>query len=138
MDRLRNELAASLIGITPSQASTLGLNALRMLCACAPKSDSDVVFMSGPRAVNAVKACQQWIMAEDDEDEAGEEVESLMMLLFVHLAPILQNVPGKHWEFMFDVVENNLEVSLFCFWSDYNVAHGVGFHRAVRWWMRVH
>jgi E3 ubiquitin-protein ligase listerin len=114
MDRLRNELASTLMGISPSKASTVGLKALQMLCACAPEHDSEVVFMPQPRAVNAVKACQQWILAEgdddEDEEEAGEEVESLMTLLFGHLAPILQNVPGQHWEFIFDVIENNLEV----------------------------
>ena len=32
-----------------------------------------------------------------------------MLPIFVHLAPILQNVPGGHWGFMFDVVEGALE-----------------------------
>jgi len=54
-----------------------------------------------------MKACQQWITSDEDIDE---EVESAMTLIFVHLAPILQNVPGAHWDFVFDVLENNLEV----------------------------
>jgi len=26
--------------------------------------------------------------------------------------PVLQNIPGAHWDFIFDVIENNLEVSV--------------------------
>lgn len=54
-----------------------------------------------------MKACQQWISSDDDIDE---EVETEMTLVFFYLSPILQNVPGAHWDFIFDVIENNLEV----------------------------
>ena len=107
LDRYRNELAASLLGIPPSRANTDGLLTLRKLAASAPDPDSDAIFLPEPRAVNAMKACQQWITSDEDIDE---EVESAMTLIFVHLAPILQNVPGAHWDFVFDVLENNLEV----------------------------
>ena len=108
LDRYRNELAASLLGIPASRVNTDGLWALRRLVAVAPDPESDVVFLPTPRAVNVMKACQQWIASDEDIDE---EVESEMTTIFFHLAPILQNVPGSHWEFVFDVIENNLEVS---------------------------
>ena len=58
-----------------------------------------------------MKACQAWVAAdEDDGDGVNEDVESVMTLVFFHLAPILQNVPGSHWDFIWDVIENNLEV----------------------------
>ncbi|KAF8650294.1 hypothetical protein AX16_005322 [Volvariella volvacea WC 439] len=108
LDRYRNELAASLLGIPSEKANTEGLVTLRKLVASAPDQDSEVEFLPPPRAVNVVKACQQWV---SDEIEIDEEVESEMCAVFVQLAPILQNVPGQHWGFMFDVLESNLEAA---------------------------
>ncbi|KAF8624962.1 hypothetical protein AX15_005604 [Amanita polypyramis BW_CC] len=108
LDRYRNELAASLLGIPAHRANTDGLLALRKLAAAAPDPDSTIVFLPQQRAVNVVKACQQWISSDEDIDE---EVESVMLLVFLHLAPILDTVPGSHWEFTFDVIESNLESS---------------------------
>lgn len=115
LDRYRTEVATSLLGVKPAKANTDGLRLLRKLVACTPKEDSDVEFLSQPRAVNVVKGLQSWISAElDDEDEeVNEEVESLMTEVFIHLFPILQTVPGAHWEFIFDVIENNLEAASF-------------------------
>jgi E3 ubiquitin-protein ligase listerin len=107
LDRYRNELAASMLGIPATKADTEGLLVLQKLLAVAPKSDSDSVFLPQQRAVNVIKTCQQWVTSDED---VGEEVESIMTSIFTHLAPILQNVPGGHWDFTFDVIENNLEV----------------------------
>lgn len=76
----------------------------------APDPESEIVFLPPNRAVNFMKACQTWLSSDEDIDE---DVESEMTGVFVHLAPILQNVPGSHWELIFDVLESNLEVSLF-------------------------
>jgi E3 ubiquitin-protein ligase listerin len=108
LNRYRNELAAALLGISPKKANTGGLLTLRKLAASAPDPESDVEFLPQLRAVNVTKACQQWIGSDEDVDE---EVESAMTLIFIHLAPILQDVPGSHWDLIFDVVENNLDVS---------------------------
>ncbi|KAK0452099.1 uncharacterized protein EV420DRAFT_1273820 [Desarmillaria tabescens] len=110
LDRYRNELAASLLGVPPAKANTEGLITLRKLAASAPPVDSDVVYLPQQRALNVVKTCEKWIASDEDLDE---EVESAMTWTFFHLAPILQNLEGSHWEFMFDVVENNLENSAF-------------------------
>ncbi len=109
LDRYRNELAASLLGVPPAKANTEGLITLRKLAASAPPMDSDVVYLPQQRALNVVKTCEKWIASDEDLDE---EVESAMTWTFSHLAPILQNLEGSHWEFIFDVVENNLEVCL--------------------------
>ncbi|KAF8156982.1 hypothetical protein B0H34DRAFT_711453 [Crassisporium funariophilum] len=115
LDRFRNELAASLLGIKPTNANTDGLLTLRKLAACAPDPEGDVVFLQPLRAVNVVKACQAWVLAEgdddgeDDDEGLEEEVESAMLPIFMHLAPILQNSPGGHWAFVFDVLEGVLE-----------------------------
>lgn len=110
MDRYRNEIASDILGVPASRANTTGVVLLRRLAATAPDSESDVVFLPQQRAVNVVKTCQAWISSDEDIDE---DVESVMPLLFVHLSPILQNVAGNHWEFIFDVVENNLETCSF-------------------------
>ncbi|KAF9258177.1 hypothetical protein L218DRAFT_964691 [Marasmius fiardii PR-910] len=109
LERYRNELAASLMGVRASNAETEGLMILRKLAAVAPPVDSDVVFLPQQRAVNVIKTCQQWVTSDDDV--VGEDLESVMTLVFAHLAPILQHVAGSHWAFVFDVVENNFENS---------------------------
>ncbi|TFK22367.1 hypothetical protein FA15DRAFT_681687 [Coprinopsis marcescibilis] len=120
LDRYRNEVAASLLGIKPDRVNTEGLLALRRLTAAAPDSESDVIFLPQLRAVNVVKACQKWVEGAggedegDDEDEdegVDEDVENAMLPVFAILAPILQNDHGKHWDFVFDVVETVLENS---------------------------
>lgn len=108
LDRYRNELAASLLGIR-NDINTQGLLTLRRLAASAPNPESDVVFLPQVRAVNVIKAFQQWVASE--EEDVGEDIENAMIHVFIHLAPILQNVTGKHWEFIFDVLESVLEVS---------------------------
>ncbi|KAA1476143.1 hypothetical protein DENSPDRAFT_874439 [Dentipellis sp. KUC8613] len=110
LERYRNELAANALGIPPSKANTEGLLLLRRLAVAAPDPESDVVFLPQPRAVNFMKACQQWIAADEDVDE---DVQSELTLVFFHLVPILQNVTGAHWDLVFDVVENNLENASF-------------------------
>jgi E3 ubiquitin-protein ligase listerin len=107
LDRYRNELASSMLGIPASKADTEGLLLLQRLAATAPDPDSAAVFLTQQRAVNVMKTCQQWITSDED---ISEEVESAMTLIFFHIAPILQNVPGAHWDLIFDIVETNLEV----------------------------
>ncbi|KAI0945042.1 hypothetical protein AcV7_001681 [Taiwanofungus camphoratus] len=110
LDLYRNELAAGMLGIPARKANTDGLWLLRKLAVTAPNPESDVIFLPQPRAVNLMKACQQWITSDEELDE---DVESEMTLVFLHLAPILQSVPGTHWGLIFDVMENNLENSSF-------------------------
>jgi hypothetical protein len=111
LDRYRNELAANTLGIPPARANTDGLATLRKLAAAAPDPDADTAFLPAPRAVNLAKACQAWVASDDaDVDEA---LEGAMTLVFLHAAPVLQHVPGAHWDFVFDVMENNLEVGVY-------------------------
>jgi hypothetical protein len=97
------------LGITASKANTDGLLLIRRLAATAPDPDSDIVFLPQLRAVNFVKACQGWITSDADIDE---DVESEITNVFYHLVPILGNISGAHWDFIFDLIENNLEVCL--------------------------
>ncbi|KAJ6599995.1 hypothetical protein DFH09DRAFT_1355983 [Mycena vulgaris] len=106
LERYRNELAADLLGIPASKANTQGLLTLRKLAASAPDLESDVVFLPQQRSVNIFKACQQWVSSDEDIEE---ELESAMTLVFFYLAPLLQNVPGTHWDLIYDVLESTLE-----------------------------
>lgn len=56
-----------------------------------------------------LQALQKWI---EENDELDEEIESQFSELFVNVAPIIQTVSGAHWDFIMDVIESNLEVSL--------------------------
>ncbi|KAF7291984.1 Delta-9 fatty acid desaturase protein [Mycena indigotica] len=107
LERYRNELAADLLSIPASKANTQGLLTLRKLAASAPNADSDVTFLPQQRAINVFKACQQWISSDDDD--VDEAVETAMTRVFFYLAPLLQNIPGTHWDLVFDVIGNNLE-----------------------------
>jgi hypothetical protein len=124
LDRYRNELAAGTLGIPASKANTDGLLLLRRLAATAPDPESDVVFLPQTRAVNFVKACQGWVSSDEDIDE---DVESEITNVCFHLVPLLQNVPGSHWEFIFDLIENNLEVSLSVPWVSFTSHVGLSF-----------
>ncbi|KAJ3841743.1 hypothetical protein F5878DRAFT_577882 [Lentinula raphanica] len=124
LDRYRNELASSLLGVPSSRATSDGLRILlTLVLGTAPDVDSEAEFLPVQRAVNVIKACQKWVEGDEGDDEESdegtedgmEELESVMTLAFFHLAPILQNVPGGHWQFIFDVLENNIENSDFKF-----------------------
>ncbi|KAG8943606.1 listerin E3 ubiquitin protein ligase 1 [Tulasnella sp. 424] len=108
LDRLRNELASTLSGIPPQRASTDGLRLLRHLVASAPLPDSEGVYLPPQRAVFLLQALQKWVASDE---ELNEEIDSLLVELCSGLAPILFTVPGSHWDFMFDLMESNLEAS---------------------------
>ncbi|EJD43916.1 hypothetical protein AURDEDRAFT_185239 [Auricularia subglabra TFB-10046 SS5] len=104
--RYRTELAATLAGVPPSKANTEGLRLLRTLNAAAPDVSGDAALVPQQRAVFLAKALEKWLASDDDLDE---DVECELAELFVHLAPVLQTVIGKHWEVILDIIENNLE-----------------------------
>ena len=70
-----------------------------------------------------MKACQEWIISGED---LTEELECEMTLVFVHLAPILQNLTGSHWDLIFDLMQNNIEVCSIDMHSYLLLSHHVG------------
>lgn len=106
-ERYQNELASQLAGVPSSAASTKGLPLLRLLLATAPPLDAPIIFLPQQRTMFLIQAMQRWIGSDDDLEE---EILASVAELFLHLAPIVQELSGSHWELVFDVVESNLEV----------------------------
>ncbi|KAG8744954.1 hypothetical protein FRC10_009189 [Ceratobasidium sp. 414] len=107
LDRWRNELASRLAGVPPSSANTTGIPLLRMLNSLAPPVESGIIHLPQQRAIYLVQALQKWMASDEDLDES---LEAYATVTLYHLLPILQTVPGAHWEFAFDILENNLGV----------------------------
>lgn len=113
--RFQNELASTLAGIPSSAASSRGLPLLRMLLATAPALDAPIIFLPQQRSMFLIQRVQVWIGSDDELDE---EIHANVAELFLHLAPIIQELSGSHWDLIFDIVESNLEVSELIFRLD--------------------
>lgn len=107
LDRHRNKIASDITGVPPGRASDEGVLLLRHLLALAPQPESDVVFLPPTRAVQVLQTVQKWIGSDEEIDPV---IESQTAGLLLHLAPIVQSLQGAHWDFAFDLIENNLEV----------------------------
>ncbi|KAG8925869.1 listerin E3 ubiquitin protein ligase 1 [Tulasnella sp. 418] len=108
LDRYRNELASRLSGVPPKKANSDGLKLLRHLISTAPHPESDAVFLPQQRAVFLIQGLQKWIASDEDLDE---DINGLLAALFTNMAPIIQSVPGAHWDLIYDLMEENLENS---------------------------
>jgi hypothetical protein len=111
--RYQNELASDLSAVPVARANSRGLPLLRLLVTAAPPTDSTSDFIPSHRAIFLLQNLAKWFTSEaDDEGEdMGDEVHTRLAELFLPLAPVLQNMNGAHWDFMFNVLESNLEVS---------------------------
>ena len=107
-DRLRNELAANLAGVPPAKASGEGLKLLRLIVAAAPSPEAETPMIPQQRAIFLLQALQKWLASDEELDE---EINTRLAQLFVQLIPIVQDMPGSHVDFFFDLAESNLEVS---------------------------
>jgi hypothetical protein len=87
------------------------------LIASAPAPDAASDFISQQRAIFVLRHIATWLAAgagenEDEEDEDEDEGEEMLIRvaeLYIVLAPIVQSVPGAHWESIFDLLENVLD-----------------------------
>lgn len=96
---------------------------LRTLNCLAPPPDSGIIFLPQQRTVFLIQALQTWMSSDEELDSS---LELLVTTTLNHFLPILQTVPGAHWEFIFDVLEANLGVG--CLHSD----SAVGFYQLFR------
>ncbi|GAA5999438.1 ubiquitin-protein ligase RKR1 [Rhodotorula paludigena] len=107
-ERYQNELAASLAGVQPSAIDTKGIPALRQLLAVAPPPDAPVIFLPQQRSVFLLQALQRWVSSDE---YIPTELKAGIAELFSHLAPIVQDLSGSHWDLMFDQIESNLDAA---------------------------
>lgn len=106
-ERYQNELAANLAGVTPSSLDK-GAAALRQLLAAAPPPDAPVIFLPQQRSMFLIQAITRWIASDES---VPEEMTAGIVELFCHLAPIVQDLSGGHWDLMFDLIETNLDAA---------------------------
>ncbi|GAA5860656.1 hypothetical protein JCM8547_005490 [Rhodosporidiobolus lusitaniae] len=104
--RYQNELAASLAGVKPHELDTKALPLLQQLLASAPPLDAPIIFLPQQRTVFLVQAVSRWI---GSEEVLPEGLETGLVELFGHFAPIIQDLSGSHWDLMFDLVESSLD-----------------------------
>ncbi|GAA5872634.1 hypothetical protein JCM3774_001869 [Rhodotorula dairenensis] len=107
-ERYQNELAADLAGVTPSTLDVKGGPALRQLLASAPPPDAPVIFLPQQRSMFLIQAITRWIASDEP---IPEEMNAGIVELFCHLAPIVQDLSGGHWDLMFDLVETHLDAA---------------------------
>lgn len=105
-------MANRLTGVTVQTAAIEGLRVLKMLNALTPAEDSEDIFLPQQRTVFLMQHLNGWLVSDDEAaDDFPEELEARIALLYANLAPIVQDVPGAHWDSMFDMISNNLEAS---------------------------
>ncbi|WFD19258.1 hypothetical protein MCAP1_001481 [Malassezia caprae] len=105
-DRWRNELAATLTGISAARAQTEGVPLLQALrCATAPP-ESGKPLLPTHRAVQLAQVIQRWI---ESEEEYPQDVLALSASVLTELAPVLQSVPGRHLDGMLMLAHESLE-----------------------------
>ncbi|KAJ9476548.1 E3 ubiquitin-protein ligase listerin [Pseudozyma hubeiensis] len=109
-DRLRSGAAAKLAGLGPNSAEDRLLKSLRTLVALAPPVDSDLAIIPQQRAMFLLKDIQKWYSDDGNNGDSEEETSTRLAELFVHLLPVVQDVPGSHIDFIFDTLETNLEL----------------------------
>lgn len=105
-ERYQNELAADLAGVPASALDVKGSTALRQLLASAPPADAPVIFLPQQRTMFLIQAISRWISSDEP---IPEDMSAGLVELFCHLAPIVQDLSGGHWDLMFDLIENNLD-----------------------------
>lgn len=71
-----------------------------------------------------LQALQKWFASDED---MGDPVHVYLAELFGLLAPILQDREGSHWDFMFDIIDSNIETSS---WND--ASSLPGFYHSIR------
>lgn len=111
IDRLRNQIASDITAVPASEARTKGLSLLKQLVALAPDLSGTDALMGMQKAVFLIQHLEKWVLADED-DAVDQDTQCFLTVILLHLSPILQGITGGHWEFIFDVLENSLEVRL--------------------------
>jgi hypothetical protein len=101
---MQNRLGSTITALKPVK----GLPVLRMLTATDSPGGT---FLPQQRAVFVLRHLATWLESEDDD--LPEDMELRVMEFYVAVAPVVQDLSGAHWDSMFALIENGLEVC-FC------------------------
>ncbi|KPV76129.1 uncharacterized protein RHOBADRAFT_53112, partial [Rhodotorula graminis WP1] len=107
-ERYQNELAAALAGIKPHEIENKAAPTLRQLLAVAPALDAPVIFLPQQRSVFLLQSIGRWL---GSDERVPTEAQASLVEVLAHLAPIVQDLSGSHWDLMFDLVEGNLDAA---------------------------
>lgn len=114
LQRYQSEVAVALTGVSTRNLQEKGLALLELLQAAAPAQTSDEHLLPVQRATFVIRALQKWLDDDSTSAEGNDFDDALaepLLKVMTLLVPVLQNVPGSHWGFMFDVAELCIEVS---------------------------
>ncbi|WRT68426.1 uncharacterized protein IL334_005402 [Kwoniella shivajii] len=106
----QNRLANALTSVKADSTAVTkqGIPYIRLLIASAPPADAASVFLPQQRAIFVLRHVNSWLIADDD---MPEEIEYRIAELETALAPIVQDLPGGHWDAIFDLIESGLDLS---------------------------
>ncbi|GAA5851231.1 hypothetical protein JCM9279_007491 [Rhodotorula babjevae] len=107
-ERYQNELAAALAGIKPHEIEAKAAPLLRQLLAVAPALDAPVIFLPQQRSVFLLQSIGRWLSSDE---RIPTEAQASLVEVLAHLAPIVQDLSGSHWDLMFDLVEATLDAA---------------------------
>ncbi|CAO1626845.1 unnamed protein product [Jaminaea pallidilutea] len=111
-DRQRNDYVSRLATTPPAKANGEGIRLLRLTLAAAPPLESSMSLVPQQRAVFLLQGLQRWFASDEEFDD---ELNTRLAELFLHLVLIVQEMPGSHLDFFYDLIESNLEVAS---WTD--------------------
>ncbi|KAI5821211.1 hypothetical protein BZA77DRAFT_2525 [Pyronema omphalodes] len=98
-------LIGTLLGVTPAQAATTGLQNLVLLNFALPSQDEGEITLSQPRVMNLMNTLLSFV------DEENEEVEMSLGLMvettkaLCNILPLAKSMYGEHWEKSLELIK---------------------------------
>lgn len=103
------ETSSLLSTIKAEDVNTAGLHLLEQMVVAVCPSQTEQQSMTPQRAVFTLQTMQSWA---DKCDDLSENAQSTMLHAMASFIDVVQNVHGKHWEFMMDLTEASIEVPI--------------------------
>jgi hypothetical protein len=108
-EKLQNRWANALLGIKSENASTKGLNTLRLLVATAPDTETSSILLPPHRARFVIQHLASWQDYLYQEEDLDSELFIWIGEAYNIIAPVIQSESGGLWAKIFDFMEDTLE-----------------------------
>lgn len=108
-EKLQNRWANALLGIKPENATTKGLNTLRLLVATAPDPETSSILLPPHRARFVIQHLASWQDYLYQEEDLDSELLIWIGEAYNIIAPVIQSESGGLWAKIFDFMEDTLE-----------------------------